>query len=99
MAIAFQQHYAAASSPMVTCRVTLDGAGPGDLAMVIVRRPQHVAAGPDGWNRQDATFWKVIGYLDDLEPRFTADSLGPWEFDIVIAKAGSYSLQQEAGPQ
>lgn len=91
MAIAGSQ-YTVSVSPMATCRVALPRGEPGDLAMISVRWPRDVASGPAGWHRHGAAFWKVMGAGDDLEPMFTAATLGPWEFEVAVACAGTYEL-------
>jgi hypothetical protein len=94
-------HYQATASATVTERLSICGAEPGDLVVITVQRPAFVSSGPAGWNRDGNAFWKVISDGDDLEPRFAADSAFDWEWDVTIARAGTYTLDpvtSTAGP-
>jgi hypothetical protein len=93
MAIAGQHYYRAGASATTTARLSIRDAEPGDLVAITVQRPAFVSSGPDGWNQSGNGFWKVIGDGDDLDPRFAADSAFDWEWDVMIARAGTYSLE------
>ena len=65
---------------------------PGDLLVIVPRRPYSAVTGPSGWTAERGVFWKVLDEGDGPVVKLTAPYGTEWEAEVWALPAGSYSL-------